>query len=156
MNWDEFARRTEAIRSKLYKTAVLYLGDEAAAEEALAEAIYKALHGCKKLRQSEYFDTWITRILLNVCADELRRKNRLVELDVLPETAAEAFDALPLREAIARLPQELREVVILRYFSGYTLHECSEILHVPQGTVVTRQRRALALLRLELGEEGRP
>lgn len=155
MNWDEFAERAEAIRSKLYQTAVLYLGNEAAAEEALAETVYKALHACKKLREPEYFDTWITRILLNVCADEHRRKKRLVELDELPETATENFDALPLREAIARLPQELREVVILRYFSGYTLHECAEILHVPQGTVVTRQRRALTLLRLELGEEGR-
>ena len=156
MNWEEFAQHTEAIRGKLYQTAVLYLGDEAAAEEALSEAVYKALRGCKKLRQPEYFDTWITRILLNVCADEHRRKKRLVELDVLPETAVEAFDSLPLREAIARLPQELREIVILRYFSCYTLHECAEILHVPQGTVATRQRRALTLLRLELGEEGRP
>ena len=155
MNWDEFAARTEAIRGKLFKTAVLYLGDEAAAEEALSETVYKALHACKKLREPEYFDTWITRILLNVCADEHRRKKRLVELDELPETATENFDALPLRDAIARLPQELRKVVILRYFSGYTLQECAEILHVPQGTVATRQRRALSLLRLELGEEGR-
>ena len=155
MNWDEFTARTEAIRSKLYQTAVLYLGNEGAAEEALAETIYKALHACKKLREPEYFDTWITRILLNVCADEHRRKKRLVELDELPETATENFDALPLRDAIARLPQELRKVVILRYFSGYTLQECAEILHVPQGTVATRQRRALSLLRLELGEEGR-
>lgn len=155
MNWEEFAQRIEAIQDKLYKTAVLYLGDEAAAEEALAETVYKALHGCKKLREPGYFDTWITRILLNVCADEHRRKKRLVELDELPETATENFDALPLRDAIARLPQELRKVVILRYFSGYTLQECAEILHVPQGTVATRQRRALSLLRLELGEEGR-
>ena len=123
MNWEEFARCTEAIRGKLYQTIVLYLGDEAAAEEALTETVYKALHGCKKLRQPEYFDTWITRILLNVCADEHRRKKQLVELDVLPETAAETFDSLPLREAVARLPQELREVVILRYFADYTLHE---------------------------------
>ena len=55
MNWDEFTARTEAIRSKLYQTAVLYLGDEAAAEEALAETVFKALHACKKLREN-YFD----------------------------------------------------------------------------------------------------
>lgn len=44
-------------------------------------------------------------------------------------------------------------VVALRYFAGYTLAETAEILGIPPGTVSTRQRRALALLRLELSEE---
>ena len=70
-----------------------------------------------------------------------------------PETAAPDYDALPLRDAVARLPQELRAVVVLRYFSGYTLAETAEILSLPAGTVSTRQRKALALLRLELCEE---
>ena len=52
-----------------------------------------------------------------------------------------------------RLPEELRTVVILRFFSGYTQAETAAALEIPQGTVATRQRRALALLRLELGEE---
>ena len=50
-------------------------------------------------------------------------------------------------------PQELRAVVALRYFAGYTLAETAEILSLPPGTVSTRQRKALALLRLELCEE---
>lgn len=41
------------------------------------------------------------------------------------------YDALPLRDAVARLPQELRAVVVLRYFSGYTLAETAEILSLP-------------------------
>ena len=47
-------------------------------------------------------------------------------------------------------------MVILRYFAGYTQAETAAALNIPQGTVATRQRRALALLRLELGEEGIP
>ena len=73
-------------------------------------------------------------------------------MDELPETAAEAFDNLPLKEAIARLPRDLRAVVILRYFTGLTLAETAQALDIPQGTVVTRQRRALALLKLELSD----
>ena len=153
MEWREYAQRAEAIKPRLFRTAVLYLRSESAAEEALDEAIYKGLRACRRLRQAEYFDTWLTRILLNACADEQKRKKRLLNIDELPETAAEALDALPLREAVARLPEELKALVILRYFSGYTLRETAEILNVPQGTAATRQRRALALLRLELGEE---
>ena len=73
----------------------------------------------------------------------------------LPDSAGpDAYDGLSLREAIRRLPEELRTVVILRYFAGYTLEETAQSLELPRGTVSTRQRRALQLLRLELGEEG--
>ena len=44
-------------------------------------------------------------------------------------------------------------MVILRFFAGYTQVETAAALKIPQGTAATRQRRALALLRLELGEE---
>ena len=74
-------------------------------------------------------------------------------LSELSETAAEQFDALPLKEAIRRLPQDLQDIVILRYFSGYTLTQTAQLLDIPQGTAATRQRRALQLLRLELDEE---
>ena len=53
------------------------------------------------------------------------------------------------------MPEELRSVVILRFFSGYTQAETAAALNIPQGTAATRQKRALALLKLELGEEDR-
>ena len=66
--------------------------------------------------------------------------------------AEDDYDALPLKEAIAHLPETLRAVVILRYFAGFTLAETAQTLAIPQGTVVSRQRRALALLKLDLEE----
>jgi len=98
-------------------------------------------------------ETWITRILLNVCKDELRRRKRQLDWETLPETAVEEFDALPLKQALLRLPEELKSVVILRYFAGLTQEETAESLDLPRGTVSTRQRKALELLRLELSEE---
>ena len=149
MNNEEFGKRIENIRLRLYKTALLYLGSEAFALDAVDEAVYKALCSYKKLRQPEYFDTWITRILINECYNELRRQKRFRPLEELPEGATEEFDTLPLKEAIRRLPRELKEVVILRYFAGYTLIETAETLQIPQGTVATRQRKALKVLKLE-------
>lgn len=153
MDWKDYTERAEALKPRLFRTAILYLGSESAAEEALDEALYKGLLACRKLRKEEYFDTWLTRILLNVCADEKKRRRRFLDLEELPESAAETFDSLPLREAVGKLPEELKRVVILRFFSDYTLRETADILGIPQGTAATRQRRALALLRLEFGEE---
>ena len=154
MNQEEFAVRTEALKQRLYRTACLYLGSEDDALEAVDEAVFQALRALKKLRQPEYFETWLTRILINECHKELRRRKRLAGEDAIPETAGpDAYDALPLKEAVRRLPEELRLVVILRFFAGYTQAETAAALEIPQGTVATRQRRALELLRLELGEE---
>lgn len=154
MDTGEFAVRVGEMRARLYRTAMMYMGNEHAALDALDEAVYRALRACKKLRQPEFFDTWMTRILINECCTRLRRRRNELNLDALPETAVEQFDALPLKEAVRSLPRELRDIVILRYFSGYTLRETAEILDMPPGTVSTRQRRALELLRLELDEGG--
>jgi len=64
---DEFALRIESIRKRLYKTALVYLGNET-------------------------FDTWVTRILINECYNELRRHKRVQYVDVIPETAVEKYE----------------------------------------------------------------
>lgn len=153
MDIDEFAARTEQLKARLYRTALIYLGSENMAVDAVDEAVYKGLKALKKLRQPEYFDTWMTRILINECKSELRRRKREQPCDTLPETAAQEYDALPLKEAIRRLPQELKDVVLLRFFASLTLAETARSLDIPIGTVATRQRRALSLLKLELCEE---
>ncbi len=153
MDQTQFAARVEALKQQLYRTALLYLNDPSLALDAVDEAVYRGLTGCHKLRQPAFFDTWMTRILINECHKEQRRRKRLSFTDTLPEQTAEHFDALPLNEALYQLPPDLKTVVILRYFNGLTLAETAERLDIPQGTVVTRQRRALALLRLSLSEE---
>jgi RNA polymerase sigma-70 factor (ECF subfamily) len=125
-------------------------------ELSVDEAVYRALKALRQLREPEYFETWLTRILLNECHRELRRRKRFsFGEEALPESAGpDVYDGLPLKEAVLRLPEELRAVVVLRFFGGYSQKETAQALQIPQGTVATRQRRALALLRLELGEEG--
>lgn len=153
MNENEFAEQIQALRGGLYRTAYMYLGSEAAALDAVDEAVYKGLLSFKKLREPEYFGTWMMRILINECKTELRRRKHTLDLPELPETALEVFDALPIRDAVTRLPKELKEPIILRYFSGLTTAETAQALTIPQGTAATRLRRALKLLRLDFFEE---
>ena len=148
MEREEFAARVQDIREQLYRTAYGYLGNPHDSLEAVDEAVYQGFRARGKLRQPEFFTTWMTRILIRVCYRELRRRTRQQEAPV-EEQGAEDYDGLPLREAIERLPEELRQVIVLRYFTGLTQVETAQALEI----VVTRQRRALALLRVELEED---
>ncbi len=147
-----FASRVQEIRTQLYRTAYGYLGNDQDSLDAVSEAVYQGYRARKDLREPTYFTTWKTRILIHVCYKELKRRTKQ-SLEDVSEIKSEDLDHLSLQEAIASLPEEHRQVIILRYFTGLTLAETAQALQIPQGTVVTRQRRALALLRVELEED---
>ena len=149
MEVKEFAKSAEKVKAQLYKTAFLYMGNEADAIEMVDESIYRGFCASKKLREQQFFKTWLTRILINTCNSELKRKKREIVLEELPENGYEEFDNLPLQEAIAKLPKKLKEIIILRFFMGFTLEETAETLKLPRGTVTSRQKKALEVLKLD-------
>lgn len=150
---DAFIAITDPVKHKLYHTARAILGNETDACEALDEAMFKAWQGIHKLKHPEYFSTWITTILIRESQKLLKRQKRELMFEEIPETADEAFDTLPLHEAVRRLPENLRDIICLRFFSDMTVPQISQVLSLPEGTVKTRQRKALSLLRVELEEE---
>ena len=133
MNEREYCLRVEELRPRLYRTALLYLGGESAAVDAVDEAVYKGLLAHRRLRDEGAFGSWMGKILMNVCNDELRRQRREITGLDLPEEGREDLDTLPLRQAVAGLPPELRQVVVLRYFTGLTVKETGQTLGIPQG-----------------------
>ena len=141
------------MKERLDRVAYLYLGSESAAVDAVDEAVYRGYLKRRSLRREAYFSTWLTRILINVCLDELHRRQRETPVETLPERAETPYDALPLQEALGRLPEDLRSVIALRYFGGFTLAETAQALGLPEGTVSSRQRRALQLLKLHLTDD---
>ena len=132
-----FAARAEGRKACLYRTALLYLGSEALALEAVDEAVYKGFRACGTLREEQYCDTWLTRILLNECSREKKRQDREQAVDQLPEQAWEDPDHLPLRAAVQALPEQLRAVILLRYFfdfrHGYRSYRILYHNRLPQG-----------------------
>ena len=149
----DYFSRIEPLKEQLYRVAYLYLGSESAAVDAVDEAVYRGYLKRRSLRREAYFSTWLTRILINVCLDELHRRQRETPVETLPERAETPYDALPLQEALERLPETLRSVIALRYFGGFTLAETARALGLPEGTVSSRQRRALQLLKLHLTDD---
>ena len=149
----DYFSRIEPLKEQLYRVAYLYLGSESAAVDAVDEAVYRGYLKRRSLRREAYFSTWLTRILINVCLDELHRRQRETPVETLPERAETPYDALPLQAALERLPEDLRSVIALRYFGGFTLAETAQALGLPEGTVSSRQRRALQLLKLHLTDD---
>ena len=62
-------------------------------------------------------------------------------------------EKIELMDAVSRLPEDLRKVITLKYFGGYTTQEIADMLKIPTGTAASRIRRAIEQLRHELGGE---
>lgn len=154
MTRDDFAARVTAAQGRLYRVARGYLRQEADCLDAISEAIARAWHKLPTLRQEQYFDTWLTRILIRECVNVQRRQKRVTPVDALPESMAAADSGgEALCAALDELPQKLRMVAVLHYMEGYTVAETAQILRVPKGTVCSRLKTAREKLRVLL-EEG--
>lgn len=140
----------------MYRIAFGYLGDATKAIDAVDEAVFLGYSHRKELREPSLLKTWLTRIVINECYRVLRKDKREVIMEVLPEqphSIQEESLSLPLKMAVQALPEDLRKVIVLRYFGGYTIADTAVILEIPEGTVATRSRKALQILRVELSDE---
>jgi RNA polymerase sigma-70 factor (ECF subfamily) len=153
-NEECFVMLCNLLKTKLFRTAKGILGNEFIALDAVSEAIFRAFKGIKRLREFKYVETWFIRIQINVANDFYRRQKYEIVMEKVPEGVYhDDHSELEFTQMIKSLQPELREIISLKYYSGYTLHEISEILHIPEGTVKSRLHKALNKLRLEVLDE---
>ncbi|OXM15072.1 RNA polymerase subunit sigma-70 [Paenibacillus herberti] len=145
-----------AARPQLLRISLAYLRNEEAALEAIQETTCRAYAKLGKLRQPEFFRTWLIRILINVCADEhkrLRRQRSTGRLVDRPAAAENLSARIELEEAVAELEPKLCQLVLLKYAEDMTLAEIALAMEKPEGTVKTWLNRALKQLRQRMGRE---
>ena len=153
MTKDEFTRRITAMTKTLYRVSYAHLRREADREDAVQETILKAWEKLPTLRQEKFFETWVIRILINQCHAVGRRIDRTVSAEDMPlEDAAQPPEERDLRDAILRLPDDYRLVIVLHYIEGYGVGEIARMLDAPVGTVKFRLYRARRILKRELEE----
>jgi len=127
----------------LYKIAFGYLRHEKDALEAVDESIFLGLIHLRKLKKEEYMKTWLIRILINECKRILRDRMRLVVSEEIPDTASS------YQESDIALQMSV-EAFLLRYYGDLTVKDTADLLSIPQGTVATRTKKALSLLKEDL------
>ena len=153
MNKQEFTRRVLAVENRLYRISCGMLQNPQDRMDAVQEAVTKAWANVDRLRREEYFETWLTRILINECHNLQSAGKNIVSLDKLPEQGTYEGGNKPLRDALLALDMKLRLPVLLYYMEGYKLREIAQILRIPEGTVKTRLSRAKNKLKTLLEED---
>lgn len=168
MDGERFAQAVSPLVPHMLRAAVALLGP-VDGEDATQEAITRAWQAREALREQGALRSWLLRITVNVCRQWHRGRfgthQRMTE--PLPEAidedaagvlallgtdpgASDAAAALDLRQAVNALPDDLRLVVVLRFYGGMDSPEIGAAMGIPSGTVRTRLRRALAALRDDL------
>lgn len=145
------------------------LRNRAEADDVVADALVRIHRGAPGFRGERGLKTWTLRIVANLCRDRLRRRkfdggsiddlSPIAHAGLRVEPVEGWDDALDrevvadvLERAIAKLPSDQREVIVLRFRTGLSLAEVADTLGIPEGTVKSRLGRALAALRAEMKE----
>lgn len=144
--------------NQYYRLAYGYVHNEADASDIVQNGAYKALRSCHTLKQPEYAQTWVYRIMLNECFVLARTRRELSYEAAQEESGSEAgaldsYANLDLQRALDSLQDGDRAVIILKYFEDKKLEEIADILEENVNTVKSRLYRSLKKLRGILSDD---
>lgn len=164
-------------KDRVFNLCYRFLGDYEEANDSAQETFIKVYGSLKKFRMESKFVTWVYRIAVNTCKNKLKsleykKKKRTVRLDnpgvqemhdsslEFQEQSLSPLNGLERKErnvliqnAINRLPDEQKAVVVLRDMEGLSYEDISKITGINLGTVKSRIARARLVLRERLRSE---
>ena len=164
-NQKAFEELLSRYKNKIYTSIYLFVKDDAKAEDIFQEVFIKVIN---TLRNGKYnhegkFSQWVMRIAYNLCVDNFRRNKRRPTLQ--PTDEFDIFDVLKsndlngeqqimrsqthmrIRKLVDELPEEQREVVILRHYADMSFKEIAALTRVSINTALGRMRYALINIR---------
>lgn len=149
-----FLQLFQLYKVDLYKTALSFLRNEEEALEAIQEVTYRAYKSIRSVKEASYFKTWLIRIMINYCNDQLKKKKRVILGDeiISQQGISENHVEMELKDAMLGLDNRSREILTLKYFNDMKITEIAETMQCPEGTVKTWLNKALKSLRAKLEE----
>jgi len=151
---------------RVFSVCLRILGDREGALDATQDTFLTVFRKATQFQGRSALGTWIYRIAVNTCYDQLRRSRRRPtqslsdHVDPSDPSAEEAMESAALRPeietALALIPTDFRDAVILSDLEGLTMPEAAEVLGVPIGTVKSRVFRGRRLLAEHLGNQYGP
>lgn len=134
---------------KYYRIAYSYTFQEQDALDIVQEGAYRAILKSDSLKNPEYADTWICRIMMNEAVRYLEKyKGKTVALDEVPEEGvSDEPEDLDLQQALLKLNEEERRIVVLKYFEEEKLQTIAQVMDLKVSTVKSRLYRAVEKLK---------
>ena len=147
---DAFTTLMQQHEKSMYKVAKAILKNDDDAADAMQEAILTCWEKIGTLKKTEYFKTWLTRILIRKCNDVYRQKKSFVAEVNCPEQQIfeEGFATVEWKTLLRFLEEKYRTVIILYYVEGFKVREIADILDVSESTVKAR----MVMARRKIGE----
>ena len=161
---DAFSELVARSIGRLTAVARMILRDEYAAQDAVQDACIEAWRSLPGLREPDKFESWMRRLLVRACFQNVRRTKRVqaLEIELTPdhEPATAGLERHldihdELERGLARLSAELRAVVVLVYYLDLPYAEAAQAMGVPLGTMKSRLNRATQALRAEIEADDR-
>lgn len=158
----ELAEIFDTYYEPLYRYAYVHLRDHDAAEDIAAAVFHKLLDSVQKGSMPLTPRAWLYQVARNLIIDHTRRQRHrdhvpLTDTLAVPANVEATVEALlraeRAHEALLRLNERQRNVIILRFLQGLDVSEVAAILNVSVGAIKTLQHRALENLRQGLGNE---
>lgn len=149
---DQLARFVEADYGALVAALSLVCGDRGAAEDAVQEALARALVTMRRGTVIDSLPAWVRVVALNLLRNRWRslgrerRATHTLSAMTRPVSVGDADEMMDLRAAVAGLSRRQREAVALYYRLGLSVAETSQAMRVSDGTVKTLLSRARTTL----------
>ncbi|UEL46453.1 RNA polymerase sigma factor SigV [Terrisporobacter petrolearius] len=144
-------------KESLYRFAHTYVKNEDDALDIVHDAVCKSLVNINTLKNIDSIKPWIYQIVSNCAIDYIRKNKKYVAIsDEIQEEKAIGYDTyedIDLQEALERLPEKYRIVIVLRYFEDMKIGDIAQILNENENTIKTRLYKGLSKLKIDLVEE---
>lgn len=141
-------------QTKYYRLALSYTKKTEDAMDVLQEAIVKAFENYHKLKNVAYMDTWFCRILINESLTMLRKRQKEEMLEnadmIVDHHQKDILADLVLKKALYKLDDNLKHIVILRFYNDMKIEEIAAITDTNVSTVKSRLYKALRILKKEM------
>jgi RNA polymerase sigma-70 factor (ECF subfamily) len=154
---DAFGSLVRRYQGDVYRFVLHLIGDPTSAEDITQDSFVRAYRFLGRYRGDSRFSTWLFSIARNCVNDELRRAGRRARLNLAleahepPDARSDRTSEIEVREALASLPHDLLESVVIIDIFGMSYREASTLTGAPEGTLKSRVHRARERLVALLG-----
>lgn len=145
-----FGNLYEMYYADMYHFALSMCKNSYDAQDAVQETVLSVWKSISHIKNPEKFKSYLFSSLSNTCKKKVSSQNSAVEFEDTCYIDSKMEFSVPVREALSKLSETERQIVVLSIVAGFKSREIAEILKIPANTVRTKQRRTLEKMRKEL------